>query len=111
MRRFSRFFAALVFIANVTASAPCRAEGGALPHPQTVGPESPDGGIMLADILVARPIGLAACLVGLFGTVLAAPFAAVAGNMDEVTQRLVGDPFAFTFERPVGHFPGELHAR
>lgn len=111
MGRFTRFFAALVFIVNVMASAPCRAEGGALPHSKTVKQESPDGGIMLADILVTRPIGIAACALGLVGTVLAAPFAAIAGNMDEVTQRLVADPFAFTFERPVGRFPGELPER
>lgn len=66
---------------------------------------------MLADVLVARPIGIAACVLGLVGTVLAAPFAAISGNMDEVAQRLVADPFAYTFERPVGHFPGELPAR
>lgn len=66
---------------------------------------------MIADVLIARPIGIAACVLGLVGTVLAAPFAAASGNMDEVTQRLVQDPFAYTFQRPVGYFPGELPAR
>lgn len=71
----------------------------------------PDGGVMLADVLVARPLGIATCVLGLVGTVLAAPFAAASGNLDQVTQRLVADPFAYTFERPVGHFPKEMGPR
>ncbi len=78
---------------------------------QPISQKTPDGGIMLADVLLVRPLGMVACVVGLVGTVVAAPFAAAAGNMDEVSQKLVGDPFAYTFERPVGHFPGELPAR
>lgn len=68
---------------------------------------SPDGGIMLADVLIARPIGIAACAVGLVGTVIALPFAAFSGSMESVTERLVAEPFSYTFQRPVGHFSGE----
>ncbi|MEJ5347647.1 MAG: hypothetical protein WHS46_03040 [Desulfosoma sp.] len=78
---------------------------------QPISQKTPDGGIMLADVFLVRPLGMVACVLGLLGTVVAAPFAAAAGNMNEVTQKLVGDPFGYTFERPLGYFPGELPAR
>jgi len=102
--------ALVVVLAVVFAGFPALAADGA-PAYQAAAQEAPNGGIMLADVLIARPIGIAACVVGLVGTVLAAPFAAASGNMDDVTKRLVHDPFAYTFQRPVGSFPGELPAR
>lgn len=111
MRRFRRFLAGVLVAASVFLRTLALAAEGAPAYPRAAAQESPDGGVMLADVLVARPLGIAACVLGLVGTALAAPFAAISGNMDEVAQRLVADPFAYTFERPVGHFPGELPGR
>jgi hypothetical protein len=49
-------------------------------------------------------VGLAACAVGLLGSIVAMPFASLSGNDREVSRRLVAEPFAYTFTRPVGHF-------
>jgi hypothetical protein len=32
------------------------------------------------------------------------PFAALGGNTDESTQKLVAEPFNWTFSRPLGYF-------
>lgn len=95
----------------LTAAQPVSAEGPATDVAQGEARLQPDGGIMLADVLIARPIGMAACAVGLVGTVLALPFAAFSGSMNAVAERLVVETFAHTFQRPVGHFPGELPSR
>jgi hypothetical protein len=56
------------------------------------------------DVFIVRPVGLAACAVGLLGSIVAMPFASLSGNDREVSRRLVAEPFAYTFTRPVGHF-------
>lgn len=66
--------------------------------------EPPEGDVMLYDLVLVRPVGLAACGLGLIGSLVAMPFAAMGHNEKEVSQRLIKDPFAFTFTRPLGHF-------
>uniref|UniRef100_A0A832EJD9 Uncharacterized protein n=1 Tax=Desulfacinum infernum TaxID=35837 RepID=A0A832EJD9_9BACT len=102
---------ALAFALVWTGSQPVCAEGPGTPVAQQAAEQIPDGGIMLADILIARPIGIAACVAGLVGTVIALPFAAFSGSVNAVTERLVTEPFAYTFQRPVGQFPGALTPR
>jgi len=102
---------ALALALVLTGSQSVWAEGPKTSMPQQTAEPIPDGGIMLADILIARPIGIAACAVGLVGTIIALPFAAFSGGMDAVAERLVAEPFEYTFQRPVGQFPGELTPR
>jgi hypothetical protein len=59
-------------------------------------------GKMAADALLVRPLGLVATLVGGVLFVVALPFSALGGNVNEVGQRLVVDPALFTFKRPIG---------
>ena len=59
-------------------------------------------GKMAADALVVRPLGLVATVAGCVLFVVALPFSALGGNINEVGQRLVVDPAVFTFKRPVG---------
>jgi uncharacterized membrane protein len=59
-------------------------------------------GKMAADALLVRPLGLVATVVGSVLFVVALPFSALGGNVNEVGQRLVVDPALFTFKRPVG---------
>ena len=77
---------------------------------QTVHEARPDtcegpGALTIAlDTLLVRPLGLASMVVGFAGAIVAYPFAFSSGSADRVTQKLIYEPFAFTFLRPVGEF-------
>ncbi len=64
----------------------------------------PSGEAMLWDILVMRPAGLVTCVLGIGATIVALPFAAPSGSASKVADTLIGEPFAYTFGRPIGHF-------
>jgi hypothetical protein len=66
--------------------------------------EDPSGGEMVFDFVVLRPVGLVATAVGCVFWVVSSPFAALGGNMDDASEKLVKDPAAFTFKRPLGQF-------
>lgn len=69
--------------------------------------QAPSGEMMLYDLILVRPVSLAACGIGLVGSLLAMPFAAMSNQDREVSRRLIAEPFAYTFTRPVGHFDME----
>lgn len=62
----------------------------------------PSAEAIIADTLVVRPLGMVACTVGLIGGILSYPFAALSHSEDSVKQRLLIEPFEYTFQRPVG---------
>jgi hypothetical protein len=64
----------------------------------------PTGGMMMWDALVMRPIGFAGTAIGSVVWLVSYPFAALGGNADQSAQRLVADPFEWTFQRPLGDF-------
>jgi hypothetical protein len=66
--------------------------------------EQATGGGMMYDFLVVRPVGIVATLVGSAFYVVALPFYALGGNTDDAGQKLVKDPFNYTFKRPLGEF-------
>jgi hypothetical protein len=66
--------------------------------------EKPTGGMMMWDALAMRPIGMVGTAVGAVVWLVSYPFAALGGNTDESTQKLVVDPFDWTFQRPLGEF-------
>ncbi len=66
--------------------------------------KDPSGGEMVFDFVVLRPVGLVATAIGSVFFVVSSPFAALGGNMDTATEKLVKDPAAFTFKRPLGQF-------
>ncbi len=57
-----------------------------------------------ADVLVVRPLGIAATAVGAAIFVVALPFAAIAGDVRGTANSLVGAPARFTFKRRLGDF-------
>ena len=61
-----------------------------------------DPGAMTADLLLARPVGLCAIVVGAAVFVVSLPFSALGGNTDQAYKKLVADPAAYTFRRPLG---------
>ena len=66
--------------------------------------ESGSGEAMLADTLVARPIGLVTTVVGSAVYVISLPFSLLGGNEKQARQKLVIEPTEFTFKRPLGEF-------
>jgi hypothetical protein len=66
--------------------------------------KEPGGGAMLFDMVVVRPIGLAATAIGSVFWVVSLPFSASGDNVDVATKKLVKEPAAYTFKRPLGEF-------
>ena len=63
-----------------------------------------DAGIMAADFLFARPIGLLSVVAGSALFIVSLPFSALGGNVKDASQKLVMNPVNFTFNRPLGEF-------
>ncbi len=63
-----------------------------------------DPGAMAADLLLVRPAGLAAMVLGFGVFVLSFPFSATGGNTQQAAEKLVNDPARYTFQRPLGEF-------
>lgn len=66
--------------------------------------ESGSAEAMVADALVARPIGLVTTVVGSAVYVVSLPFSLLGGNEKQAREKLVKEPTAFTFARPLGEF-------
>ena len=66
--------------------------------------EDPSGGAMMFDLAVVRPVGIVATAIGCVFFVVSSPFSALGGNIDTASERLVKDPVAYTFKRPLGEF-------
>lgn len=66
--------------------------------------KEPGGGAMVYDFLVVRPIGLVATVIGSAFWVVSLPFSASGDNFDTATKKLVKEPAAYTFKRPLGEF-------
>ena len=62
------------------------------------------GGAMMYDLIVIRPVGMVATAVGSVFWLLSYPFSASGDNVDAATQKLVKEPAAYTFKRPLGEF-------
>ncbi len=58
----------------------------------------------VGDVAIARPLGLATTIIGGAAFLVALPFALTSGTVKETGDLLVGEPFRFTFSRPVGEF-------
>jgi len=66
--------------------------------------QEPGGGAMIFDMVVVRPVGLAATAIGSVFWLISLPFSASGDNVDVATQKLIKEPAAFTFKRPLGEF-------
>jgi hypothetical protein len=58
---------------------------------------------MLADVIVVRPFGIAATVLGTAVFVVSLPFTLPTRSVDKAAQKLVVDPAKFTFARPLGY--------
>jgi hypothetical protein len=66
--------------------------------------EEVTGSTMTADLLLVRPLGIVATVLGCAVFVVSLPFSALGGNTKQATQKLVKEPAEFTFTRPLGSF-------
>lgn len=64
--------------------------------------EGRSGAAMAVDLVLLRPLGLAATVLGGVLYVVSLPFSAAGGNADEARQKLVEEPAGYTFQRPLG---------
>jgi hypothetical protein len=62
---------------------------------------------VMADALIARPLGLASIVVGATFFVISLPFSVISGNSDKATKVLLVKPINYTFKRPIGVFDYE----
>jgi hypothetical protein len=67
-------------------------------------PPENNGPLMVADFLVARPIGLASLMFGAVSFVASLPFSALGKNVDEAFDFMIVEPAVYTFTRPLGGF-------
>ena len=73
--------------------------------------EDPGGGEMIFDLCVVRPVGLVATAIGAVAFVLSSPFSALGNNIDVAGEKLVKEPAAYTFKRPLGEFGSYISGR
>ncbi len=59
---------------------------------------------MVLDAVVARPLGLAAIVVGTALTVVTLPFTIPSGSVKASARELIVRPAEYTFKRPLGDF-------
>jgi len=75
----------------------------ALSMPAIAGPEDqPGAGAMVADALIARPLGVVFTAVGAATFVVSLPFTALGGGMTQAADKLVVGPAKETFVRCLG---------
>lgn len=60
--------------------------------------------MMAVDLLLVRPLGITATLIGTVLFVTAIPFSAMGGNTKETYQKLVAEPAKHALKRPLGEF-------
>ena len=75
----------------------------ALATGQTVDEEN-SGALMTADLVLARPLGIVATVLGCAVFIVSLPFSLLGGNTKQASQKLIKDPASFTFVRPLGEF-------
>ncbi len=56
------------------------------------------------DVLVVRPVSLAATVIGTAVFIVSLPFSIPSSSVGSTARTLVSDPFNYTFTRPIGNF-------
>ena len=96
-RRMKKLLAVLLVFGVVTLSFSL--EGWAQTQTKNTGDDLP-----LADLFMARPLGVAAGIVGTGLFIVSLPFTIPTRSTDKAAKMLISDPFRFSFSRP---FPDE----
>ena len=59
-------------------------------------------GAMAFDLIIMRPVGFAASILGTAIFIVSIPFSALGGNGEAAAEKLIKEPLFFTFQRPLG---------
>ncbi|HOW62781.1 MAG TPA: hypothetical protein P5284_06065 [Candidatus Contendobacter sp.] len=73
-----------------------------LAHAEKPPANPPTADTTAADLLIARPGGLAATVLGAAVFVVGLPFTLINGSTGQAAQQLVVEPAQYTFTRPLG---------
>jgi hypothetical protein len=60
--------------------------------------------MVVGDLVFARPLGIIATAIGSAVFFVALPFTIPSGSVQQTGDVMVGEPFNFTFRRPLGDF-------
>jgi len=60
--------------------------------------------VIIGDLVFARPLGIVATVIGGAVFIVALPFTIPSGSVRHTGAVMVGEPFNFTFDRPLGDF-------
>ena len=88
--------AASILAATLTLSASLAGAEDQSPQPP------PTADATAADLLIARPGGLVATVLGSAVFIVGLPFTLLNGSTGEAAQKLVVEPAQYTFARPLG---------
>ena len=108
MKKVIVFWLSLFLVAGLALIAHGQTSSETPHHDSVQGQESPQAGTIIGDLVIVRPFGFIFTALGVVGTVVSLPFAVPTGSVGMVAQKLVADPFAFTFTRPLGVYPPDL---
>jgi hypothetical protein len=101
--RISSFAAAAMLVLASTSAAALDDSDAKF---STENDTTPSSGAIAMDVLVLRPLSLAGTLLGGVVFLAGLPFEAASGNVPGAAHRLVGEPAAYTFTRPIGQTGG-----
>ena len=93
-------FRLVVLTLLLSVAAPALANGGSGDPRYTI--QNPRAYAMLGDLLIARPLLLAATVIGTGAFVVSLPFTALGGGVGDAGKALVVDPAKATFVRCLG---------
>jgi hypothetical protein len=60
--------------------------------------------VTVGDLAISRPFGIVATVIGGAVFIASLPFSLPSGSVKNTADTLVGEPFRFTFKRPLGDF-------
>lgn len=89
-------------IAALTGAAFAAHAGDSSPGYSNGADAAPSAAAMTADLVLARPVGLAATVLGSVVFVIGLPFELLSGNVSTPARKLFAEPAQYTFTRPLG---------
>jgi len=96
---------AVLFVAILLAVSTASAQPGAQPQTHT-----PSGEAIIFDLILGRPLGLVTVVAGTAIFIVGLPFTVPTGSVGSAADKLIADPFRFTFIRPVGQLSDDTYA-
>ncbi len=103
MKRAISFVLFLCFI-SVLFCQPLYSQSIQGTEPVVTSKNNPSGTMIIFDLIIMRPLGIAACTIGTAGFIVSLPFVAFSGGFNNVVNELLAKPGHFTFERQLGDF-------